>query len=381
MNRPSILVLSFSDLARDPRVHRQLQLLRENYRVTAAGYADPNLPGVEFVPIRGERKNLASRLRAAARLTSRRFEEYYWRVSYIRDAHAALRERAFDLIVANDADTWPLAVKLRKQARLFFDAHEYAPREFEDKLYWRFFYQRYRTWLCREFMPQADLVTTVCDGIADEYARVFGIPRPAVVVNAPPRHDGAPRPTGEKIRIVHHGLASPSRKIEVMIDLMRHLDARFTLDLMMLEPDAAYARALRARAAGEPRIQFRPPVSRAEIIPATRDYDIGLFLLPPTNFNYQHALPNKFFEFVQTRLAIAIGPSPEMARLVRQHGLGVVSADFTPEALARELMALDAAAIDRFKAASHRAASELCWEAGSQTMRQQVEQLLKPCAA
>ena len=55
------------------------------------------------------------------------------------------------------------------------------------------------------------------------------------------------------------------------------------------------------------------------------DYDVGLYLLPPTNFNQRYALPNKFFEFIQGRLAIAIGPSPEMAKLVeRSNADGVI---------------------------------------------------------
>jgi len=88
-------------------------------------------------------------------------------------------------------------------------------------------------------------------------------------------------------------------------------------------------------------------------------YDVGLYLLPPRNFNQRNALPNKFFEFIQARLAVAVGPSPEMAGLVRRHGCGVVAADFTPEALAAELNSLDANQIVGFKLASNAAAAGL----------------------
>jgi hypothetical protein len=181
---------------------------------------------------------------------------------------------------------------------------------------------------------------------------------------------------------VHHGLASRSRRIETMIDLMRHLDQRFSLDLMLVSSEPGYLDWLRQRAGGDPRIRFREPVPTAEIIAATCDYDIGLFLLPPTNLNYRFALPNKFFEFVQARLAIAIGPSPEMARLTQQHGLGVVADDFSPETLARQLNRWDAAAIDRAKAAAHVAAETLCWEQVREKLRGIVRQLLpSSCAA
>ena len=55
-----------------------------------------------------------------------------------------------------------------------------------------------------------------------------------------------------------------------------------------------------------------------EIVDTIAEYDIGLFILSPINFNYYHALPNKLFEFIQARLAIAVSPSPEMARIVHR---------------------------------------------------------------
>jgi hypothetical protein len=114
----------------------------------------------------------------------------------------------------------------------------------------------------------------------------------------------------------------------------------------------------------------------------TRDYELGLFLLEPTNFNYLHALPNKFFEFVQARLAVAIGPSPEMARLVRAHDLGVVAEDFTPAALARALQTLTVGKIAHYKQNAHRAAAILCWEHESKILLNEVRRLLPsdPCA-
>ena len=91
-------------------------------------------------------------------------------------------------------------------------------------------------------------------------------------------------------------------------------------------------------------------------------YDIGLFLLPGTNFNYHMALPNKFYEFVQGRLAVAIGPSPEMRRLAELHGFGMVSPDYEPLTLAGLLNRLGADDIMALKRRAHAGASELCAE-------------------
>jgi hypothetical protein len=102
-------------------------------------------------------------------------------------------------------------------------------------------------------------------------------------------------------------------------------------------------------------------------------YDIGLFLLPPNNLSHVYALPNKLFEFIQARLAVAIGPSPEMASLVRHYGCGVVAPTFDPQSLAAELNALDADTIFAFKRASHVAAVELCAERNAELLLTAVE--------
>jgi len=378
-----ILCLSFSPLHTDPRVHRQIALLSREHEVTAAGFSDPQLAGVSFINVNGPRKNIARRALAAARLLGRKFDAYYWNIGYIAAARRALHGREYDLIIANDSDTWPLAVALRGPARLLFDAHEYAPREFEDIWWWRWLHQPYRAHVCGKYLPAADAVTTVCDGIADEYARCFGV-RPVVVMNAPPRRDATPAPVpADRVRMIHHGAAIRSRRIETMILALDHLDERFSLDLMLVGNDVKYLAELQRLAAARPRVRFRPAVPMQRIPEETRDYEIGLFLLEPTNFNYLHALPNKFFEFVQARLALAIGPSPEMAKLIRAHDCGIVAADFTPAALARALADLTPAVIERFKRNAHAAAATLCWEHESETLRRIVRHLLAhaPCAA
>ena len=76
---------------------------------------------------------------------------------------------------------------------------------------------------------------------------------------------------------------------------------------------------------------------------------MGLYVLPPLNFNYSAASPNKFFDFVAAGLAVCIGPSPEMARLVRQFDFGVVAYSFDPRDMATLLNELNPAEIDRMK--------------------------------
>jgi hypothetical protein len=133
---------------------------------------------------------------------------------------------------------------------------------------------------------------------------------------------------------------------------------------------------LRDIARGDPRISFVEPVPLERICQRINGYDVGLFLLPPVNFNYRFALPNKFFEFVQARLAVAIGPSPEMAALLEDYDLGVVSRSFEPRAMATALSGLSDRDIRRYKAAANIAARELSFEVAGRVLREEIDRLI-----
>ena len=140
------------------------------------------------------------------------------------------------------------------------------------------------------------------------------------------------------IRIIHHGMASPDRYIHKMIEVMDYVDSRFTLDLMLVATYYQdYFETLQQMAAERQNTRIIPIVPFEEIIPFTSQYDIGMFLVPFSTFNLKMCLPNKFFEFIQARLAIAIGPSPEMSQYVKTYNLGIISKDFTPQSMAESL--------------------------------------------
>jgi Glycosyl transferase 4-like domain len=375
---PTALVLSFSDLARDPRVSRQVRWLAEEFTVTAAGLAAPTVPGVRFLPLRpAAAGSAATKLLRAACLLARLHESVYWG-SYGGGLNVVCGERP-DLIVANDLDTLPLAIRLGEAtgAPIVWDAHEYAPREFDDSWKWRVLRGPYACALCRRFVPRAAAVTAVGRGIADAYEALTGV-RAEIITNAPDyQPELVPSPmTSGRIRLVHHGAAIPARKLENMVRLGRLLDERFEM-AFVLTGDVNYQERLKAVAAGDPRTHFLPPVPMPELPAFLNRFDLGLFLLEPTNFNYRHALPNKLFEFLQGRLGVAIGPTPEMARVVRETGAGLVADDFRTETLAAALNRLTVEDVNRFKRAAHAAAREHSAEGNRKTFLAICRRVLK----
>ncbi len=377
-DKARILIVAFSDLGRDPRVYRQIQFLKEEYAVTAAGLGDPQIPGVRYIQIPGGRNPFWKRNWDRCLLKAGRFERVYWSSQMVRAAEEVLGKEEFDLILCNDLETLPLAVRLAKKrhVKLFLDAHEYKPRHFDDDWFFQFFYGTYWDTLCRRYLPEADAMTTVCPGIAEEYEKNYSV-RCEVITSAPFYEELAPSPTeADRIRMIHHGGLHRSRRIENMIRLMDMLEDRFTLDLILINSNPRYYKELNHLARRHERIRWRDPVSMPEIARKIHEYDIGLFLLWPGAYNYRMALPNKFFEFIQARLAIAIWPSPEMARVVREYDCGVVADDFTVEAMAVKLNSLGPEDITRYKQNAHQAATGCCAEANRDILLKIVRRLL-----
>jgi hypothetical protein len=371
-----VLVISFSSIRSDPRVMRQVRLLESDYDVTVAGLGAKPEANIRFVEIIKPRVSVFRKAVWALKLIAGAFESYYWSQYHVQAAARLLRNAAPDLIIANDLSALPLALSLSGGKPVIYDAHEYAPKEHENQLVWRLLFGRYNHAFCRKYLSRANSMLTVCQGIADEYALNYGV-KPRVVLNAPARQFLSPSPTVENvIRMVHHGIAGRARHLEVMVEIMSQLDQRFTLDLMLIESEPDYMAFLRQKARHDPRIRFVEPVPMPEICRRINEYDVGIYLLTPDNFNHRHALPNKFFEFVQARLAVAIGPSPEMAALVQKYGCGVVAESFEPSALAAALQGLDADGLRSIKLASHRAAEELCFEQNGRVILSEIERLI-----
>jgi hypothetical protein len=378
-----ILVLVLSNLKHDARVRRQISALRFNYKITVVCFGGDPSDDYELIIIKPTKLTLIRKaitsvflLLKLHSIAHKILHDYYFITN-------TLAGRKFDLIIANDIETLPLAFAFPGSPKVIFDAHEYAPRHFEDKKMWRLFFQDFNIWLCKKYIPLTTAMMTVGKGLALEYKKNFNV-TPTVITNANNYFELEPGVVFEnKIRLVHHGIATPSRKLELMFDVMRLLDDRFTLDLILLTPGFAskttkqYLDKLRILAERNQRIQIVPPVKSYEIVNTICKYDMGIFLLPPVNFNYENTLPNKLFDFIQARLGVAIGPTPEMAEIVHHYNIGVVSEKFTPQSLTDELNKLTKKDLETFKKNAGVASKEMNAELNAIKINDLISQALK----
>jgi glycosyltransferase involved in cell wall biosynthesis len=353
-------------------VLRQISVLQEFGDVTVVGFG-PAPDGVDdYLEVPRGLKTLPQTLGGVINLALHRFKEASEIAApALRWTFDRLKDREFDLVVANEARVLGLAHRLAKGAPVWGDMHEWSPGERTHIFVWRVLVAPFMTYLCREFLPRSAAVTAVSGSVAKLYDQTFGI-RTIVLRNAGPYRDLPIRPLVDgKIRLVHSGMAVHGRNIELMIDVVRKLDQRYTLDIYLMPGNdkGAYLNFLKERTGGDARITFHDPVPPQTLPDVINAYDVGVFWLPPVHLNARYTLPNKFYDFVQARLAIAVGPTVEMAALTEKHHLGVVSDGFEIDQCVASMALLGPDEIMAAKKASDLAARELSFETEGATMR------------
>jgi len=360
--RLSVLVLTFAPVSSGPRPLKQIRALQDRYDVTTAGVG-PAPAGIddhiELLP--GEGASFVRKWLFTAALILRLHRLAFWASSRNQDAWRKLRDREWDIILNHDVATMTLALRLRARLGRLTDLHEYAPRQVEEDWKWRAAVAPYFRWICRQEVPKADAITTVGAGIAAEYLKSYGLST-RVVVNATPYQELQPTPVGRPIRLVHSGAPMPARRLHVMIEAVRDTTADVTFDLFLIKDGSAYYQRLVDLAATTDRVQIKDPVPYDQLVQTLNDYDVGLAVIAPVNFNQMWCLPNKFFDFIQARLGVVVGPSPEMERFVNEYEVGTVAADFDSASVAATLDTLTPEVVAQWKQRSSEHAETLSGE-------------------
>ncbi|MEO8446698.1 MAG: hypothetical protein ABI528_04340 [bacterium] len=377
MNKKKILILSITNQDSAPRVIRQIGFLGNKYELYCCGLKNSTIPKNFFFPLIKSRALSISnaiitlfKIFRLFRLAEIMIVKYKFRI----DGHDKFPE--FDLVIAHDLDAVAIAYGKFDAKKVFVDLHEYAPEEFGETFYWKLINRNFILYQCRKYFSMVDASCTVCQSISDEYKKIFST-APVVITNATGFVDLKPSVPGKRIRIISHGSAIRSRKIELMIEIAKLLDDRFSMDLMLIPNDIAYYNSLKEIAEVSCNVRIISPVDFKDIIYYCNQYDIGLYMIFPTNLNNKFSLPNKFFEFIQSRLAIITGPSDEMKNYIDKYHLGFASKNFKPEDVAKEINKLTNKQIEEYKVSTDSHARELSSDKNKTIFNNIVDKLIK----
>lgn len=314
-----------NDLVTDQRVDRSCRALAEaGYEVTLVGRRLPESGSVLGRPYRTERMRLGFRRSAGF------YGEYNVRL-FLK----LLFVRA-DAFYANDSDTllaccW--AARLRRK-KLIFDAHELFPEvpELVEKPRVRKVWE----WVEKSCLPRVDAAFTVCQSVAEEYGRRYGIEM-TVVRNLPDWERTAEGKTasalsqkaaddkrageGRERMLLYQGAVNVGRGVRELIDALELLpDCRLVVvgNGDLLEELKQYAQGL----AWKERVDFLGRVEPQQLHGLTERADLGVCLLEDLGLNYRYALPNRIADFAHAGVPILATDFVEIRRVIEKYGTG-----------------------------------------------------------
>lgn len=362
---------------RNPRAQRHIECLQDRYEVDYIGSNPNHNYTARFIQHRPSNE-LRSKLRLLL-LKARQYNTYIWdKPNQYLASHVS--QQKYNLIIVHHIKLLPVVFRFAGKAKIILDAHEYYTEIYNDSPIWNFFMKDFYNWISDNYLNRCDLTIAVNESMRLLYEKNFHIPATSIT-NASDYVELQPSEVDPKnIRIIHHGLASKSRKLELMIDMAKYLDDRFTLTFIILTSNytsRSYAKSLKKRARDNKRIIFLDVLPQDELIGFCNDYDVGLFFMPPSNINEEYSLANKFFQYVQSRLMLAVSPLPEMKRLVEAYELGVVGDNYDPKAMAAKLNRLTAEDLKYYKNKVHESAQELSSDSNRVKFLKTVADLLK----
>ena len=389
----TVWIVSFTGVSDEPRVLRQAKAMMEDgWRVVVLGYdgRSPRDPGWHFVSLSdsptfdaAKVRFLWRRFRLTRRLCAlpvgpgaRKFLAKMqhgsiasWRVltEYAHKFACTYPQLKPDLVISHDFHTCELGYAIASTYKCHFsvDCHEYARGQYMHDDDWKKYSRPYICGMHDYYFPKADLLTTVCDGIANCLEHEEKLHRKVQVVRSVPFYSEQKyRPVGEKIKILYHGNVSYIRGLHKLIKAFPLLRDEFVLTIRG-DGDGEYIEDLRKLSHGlglENKVMFEAPVPFDEIVPAANLSDIGYFVHKDTSPQKRFVLPNKYFEYIMAGLALCTNDLPEMARVTKEFDIGLLVNDYDENEIARELNQIERNSIERYKRNAIEAAKTLNWD-------------------
>ncbi len=329
----------FNPFTHDSRVLKEALTLHEaNYDVTVVAHGDKGLKtnnifhGIHIT-------RLAYLDRKITKSTLTKLWAYF---NYVRLSISY--GKTFDVLHCHDLNTLPIGVIIKllynQNAKVVYDAHEY-----ETEVNNLGNIQKKIARIAEKVLIQyADSVITVSDGIAREYERLYNIPKPALVLNAPifqeinkqNRFRETLKIPQESTIFLYQGNLSHGRGIEILLETFQQIKQKSLVIVFMgygsLEHSIQHASQTYEN------IYFHEAVSPDVLLAYTSSADFGISTIEDSCLSYRYCLPNKIFEYLMANIPVVVSNLPEMRKIVNNNHIGVVAETNTPEGLETALL-------------------------------------------
>ena len=327
-NQKSIYCMVTNDLNQDQRMHRICtSFLKLGYKVVLIGRTKSNsTPLLNF-------HFLQKRLSCWFQQGFLFYAEFNIRLFFF------LLFKKTDIIYAVDLDTIAAGglLKLFKQKRLVFDAHEYFTETPElikrknIKKIWKI--------IGDLFVPMADHMITVNDSLADLFGKYYKRKFVCIYNVASKISEWDPPYDPVRPYLLYQGMLNEGRGLVELIDAMEMING---LDLYIIG-EGDLSASLRKRAANGPsssNIHFLGWQSPLEMKKYTLGASLGINLLENTSLSYYYSLANKFFDYMHSGVPSVNMDFPEYHKIITQYKTGTIISDLDKNCISSHINGL-----------------------------------------
>lgn len=304
-------------------------------------------------------------------------------LTHLAIAISVVRRRP-QVVHAHDVNVLPTAWMAAKLcgAKLVYDAHEISSgREGYRKI------GRIVAWIEKKIMPRAAGTITTTDARAKFFARAYGIQRPLVLQNRPRLSSVTP---DDRIRrvlglsqpfpiVIYQGGQQPGRGLERLVECAAGVPGAYFVFVGGGSLHEHLKLIAEERGLTD-RVFFIPTVPLSELPYYTASADIGVQPIENTCLNHFTTDSNKLFEYVVARLPVIASDLPEIARVVKQHDLGLLVKPGDSDSLVDALNKLVEGSELReyYSGSADCAASQLNWEQQEKSLVEMYRRILSP---
>lgn len=276
--------------------------------------------------------------------------------------------RKIEVIHCNDLDALfvgCLCKITRPRIKIVYDSHEYAINDIPNQS-WVSIKLKF---LMEGFLIQfSHKVITVSDSIANEYARLYKIPKPYLVLNCPNYVEQSKNNlfrSSLKIRedqriFLYQGGLGYGRGIELLIDVFSQMEN--DINVLIFMGSGPLEDVIRKKSIESKTIYFHREVSANVLLDFTSSADYGILFYEDSCLNHRYCSPNKIFEYIMAGLPILTSNLYEMKRLVEAEKIGIVAQDNTVNGLKMAVISSLNQNYAEIQANVHKAREHYCWE-------------------
>ena len=250
--------------------------------------------------------------------------------SYVKD---------FDILHCNDLNALPIAYIVKRvykrDIKVVYDAHEYETEINGLGGIQKTFVKKLEKFLIK----YADRVICVSDAIANEYVKLYGIKKPALILNTPLYKQISKKDLfresldieQDKTIFLYQGSISKGRGVEIVTECFTTLqDTNAVVVFMGYGELEEYVKEMAKKYTN---IYFHPAVTPEVLLEYTSSADFGISTIEDSCLSYRYCLPNKMFEYMMADLPLIVSNLPEMAKVVQKYGVGVVAKENSAKGL------------------------------------------------